>query len=539
MLNRTVVPDSIPVQNPFKDTFEHQRNLTLYIPVSSATSGGRAAAWHSKNWHLLNQIQELRDRDLGVGAVIWLDLTSSLPEGSRKCAFGLESAGSKRSRLVVRLRKILEEVDFHDMGDMVRAYLAGRPDADIARELTSVSQSWQPSSRFIVVIDGWNELRQLVHGSERQRLTALEQILVEKLIKNENEVIWVDSGIQHTKMNLTYQRPCVHPLEADSPRRLCLGEILWNLPLPPRGFGWQAPWFDDKRVIVQDTATSASPWSTVIDVPMLRHWHEKFRGLSNKDGTIQEFEVRSAFLTDDDMYGRSVRLASIQADMQHLSMGLITDIREKAMTLAPSLLRPRSKEEHLVALNNEQASLTMVSLTAAGASSPTLSDRLHLQPCHPPPEPGRSKMRYVDQERITRHWQNKSSRKDYKGGDEARVTRRPPIYTLTISRMIDSDRTRRLELKRLMHTANYLRQRLDPGEDSEALFEDIVACCRSALGGPRNGHLYLEALVKIRDMILENTRRKGAWALIEQERNSLGDILSHENRAALQRALFS
>jgi hypothetical protein len=360
---------------------------------------------------------------------------------------------------------------------------------------------------------------------------------VEKLIAEETEVIWVDSGIQHTKMNLVYQRPCVHPLEADSPRRLRLGEILWNMPLPPKGFGWQAPWFDDKRVIIQDTPTSAPLWSTVIDVPMLRHWPQKFRGLSNRDVTIQEFEVRSSLLTDEDMYGRSVRLSSIQADMQQLSEETIMGIQEKAMSLAPSLLRPRNKQEQPTILGTEPSSMTMISVMVTGASSPTLSDRLHLQPCHPPPEPGRSKLRYVDPEQISRAWQHRIPKKDKDDSKRRRMTRRPPLYAVTMSQRLDSDTTRRREVRRLMHAADYLKHRLDPGEDSEILLEDIVACCRSTLEGPKDGRLYLEALLKVRDMILGNTRRRGAWVLIEQDRNTLGDVLSLENRAALQQAM--
>ena len=360
---------------------------------------------------------------------------------------------------------------------------------------------------------------------------------MEKIVAKENEAIWVDGGIQHTKMNLVYQRSCVHPLEADSPRRLRLGEILWNMPLPPKGFGWQGPWFDDKRVIIQDTATSAPLWSTVIDVPMLRHWPRKFRGLSNREVTIQEYEVRSSLLTDEDMYGRSVRLSSIQADMQQLSEETIMDIQEKAMSLSPSLLRSRNREERQVMPDTEQSSMTLLSVMVTCASPPTLSDRLHLQPCHPPPEPGRSKLRYVDPERITREWQNRMLKKDGEDSKRSRMTRRPPLYAVTMSQRIDSDTTRRREVRRLMHAADYLKHRLDPGEDLEVLFEDIVACCRSTLGGPRNGQLYLKTLLEVHDMILGNTRRRGAWLLIEQERNTLGDVLSLENRAALQHAM--
>ncbi len=35
LLSRTTFPDSILIENPFKDSTEHQRNLTLYIPVAS------------------------------------------------------------------------------------------------------------------------------------------------------------------------------------------------------------------------------------------------------------------------------------------------------------------------------------------------------------------------------------------------------------------------------------------------------------------------------------------------------------------------
>ena len=191
----------------------------------------------------------------------------------------------------------------------------------------------------IIVIDGWHEFRNMVPSNRMHLIRSLEISLLDSLPASNTNVIWIDSGVQHTRMNMHYQRKCISPLPYDSPRKMHIDEILYNLPTSSRGFGRFLPKRDDERYIVQDVPASVRPWRTKIHVPHLIDYSKKFRGGQRRRPTLTQEEVYEKALKP--MYGRGVTLSNIHSDTSRYSKQQISELEGFALSLAPSILRPR------------------------------------------------------------------------------------------------------------------------------------------------------------------------------------------------------
>ncbi|TET10460.1 MAG: hypothetical protein E3J86_05670, partial [Candidatus Thorarchaeota archaeon] len=272
LLSETVVPQSLPVEDPFNERVSDDRNLTLYVSIASPTSWGNSAAWISKNWHLLHHIHEcVEDKDT---MVYWVDLLGDYPDTElTRRRFGLdllrkENGISKRQHQT--LTGIIEGTKFIDLSTHVNELLSNKS-AGSEKIMDRLRQSFQDSvsGESIVVIDGWSDFRDMVPSNRSHLVRSLETRLLEVLPSSDTNVIWIDSGVEHTRMNRHYQRKCVKPLPHDSPRREHLDEVVYNIPASSRGFGRLSPKRDEARFIVQDVPVNVTPWRTRIHVPRL------------------------------------------------------------------------------------------------------------------------------------------------------------------------------------------------------------------------------------------------------------------------------
>ncbi|MCK4567573.1 MAG: hypothetical protein KAU48_09720, partial [Candidatus Thorarchaeota archaeon] len=345
LLKETGVPESLPVDDPFSERVSDDRILTLYVSVSSPTSSGNAAAWISRNWHLLNHIQECAKSSKDI-EIHWVDLMGDYPgELLTKKRFGLDLLLRERGinkKKHTTLDKLLDKIRFIDLSKNIDHILAGK-DLGLENLIDNLSLSFQEESvnERIVVVDGWSEFTDMVPSSRQHIIHFLEKRLLNILPTSNVNVIWIDSGVQHTRMNIHYQRKCISPLPYDSPRKMHVDEIIYNLPTSSRGFGRFLPKSDDERFIVQDMPVSTPPWRTKIHVPHLIDYSKKFRGGQRRKPTLNEEEVYGKGLKP--MYGRAVTLSSIYSDTSHYSKRQVSELEKFALSLAPSTLRARGE----------------------------------------------------------------------------------------------------------------------------------------------------------------------------------------------------
>ncbi len=540
----TSPPVSLQIEDPFTERVSDDRLLTLYIPVSSPTSSGNAAAWVSKNWHLLNHIEEVTRRRAALPDVYWLDLLGDYRTSQLvRRRFGLDALLKKRQitkRAHSRLTTLLESIAFIDLSECINTALSRDSRCDsisVSEWLTGISSDSAGALERIIIIDGWAELKEMLPATDAHLLREVEMQLLEALPSHGCNVIWVDQGVSDTRMNRHYQDTCVRPLAHDSPRRFHVDEIIYNVPSSPRSFGWQTPRQVNTRFIIQDTPTSAAPWRAPINVPHLKGWKRVFRGLSRRDGLVTEAEVYGGDSEREPMYGRKVTLGNIQSRMSRLTAEEMEQEAETAMTLIPSLQRPRGHDAQREEGQSAEVSWQRVPVPITSNVTPSLAERMAFAPDRPPPRPPRSTERYVDSSKITRRWYYERAPKRAEDEEfKAGKTRRPPLYRLTGLDEVDSLATRRREVQRLWESARYLMKRTSEGTPLFRCSRDIAIRCGEALSEPYDEDTLLVTMQKARDIILRDADRARLWESVEQPRESIGDVLTSDNRAVLKMA---
>ncbi|MBD3160375.1 MAG: hypothetical protein GF309_16465 [Candidatus Lokiarchaeota archaeon] len=534
-------PDCLPSEDPFEYRQSDARVLTVYISVADSTSAGRAGAWVSKNWHLLNHMRECSDNTEKRIRICWLDLVGDFPTPElTRARFGLEYLLEKN--LIAKqtysvLKKMLENILFTDLNKEVESALDGDSNS-LTNQLNDAFGTTREDEEIIVVVDGWDELKHTTVGTRMHGLNSIEHLLLNLLPVDNTNVIWVDDGVKHTATSPDYLKECVKPLRYDSPRRFHVDEIIYNMPTCPRVFGWSSPWVPHARVIVQDTPTSVMPWQAIIRVPQLIGWPSKFRGLSKKNPVLTRNEMKKWEFQRTPMHNRGVSLASIYAAPARLSRESIEMIEDTALSLAPSLLRPRSDAEAVCPEGSEDAGTvwTVSPVSSGELVTNTLTDRLQLVPERPPPSPSRSQGYYVEVSKITRQWYYDSfpepDDEDYAPGS----VRRPPIIQTTSAAKIDSLECRSQEVRRLRNATEFLLSRVPTHDNLYLCLKRIREICSIDVSVTRDADSLLEALQEVGRAICRRLVRQRVWDVLAPKRRNLIDILNSANRENLQKA---
>jgi hypothetical protein len=532
LIGGTVQVEDLYPEDPFEHRIRDDRHLTVYISVASPTSFGVSAAWISKNWHLLNHLHEISKTKEKRGKIIWLDLLGDYPTTKLlKTRFALERAHINReipTRQYRALSNLLENIEFIGLDREINEFLSGSLDLD-PKILKTMIESFLDGEATIVV-DGWADVGYLIPSSHQHLRRVLEKMLLDALPQNNTEVIWVEGGAPHTKMNSTFQRKCIRPLSHDSLKRTQIDEVIWNLPVAPRVFGWQTPNRTDERIIIQDTPTSVPPRITSVQIPGLGDWARRFRGASERNKSIDiSMRVRSP------LYGLRASLASVQEE----SRTSFTLAPQDVMTLAPSLLRSRTGDVVLESEQDDDSTRVAVSRPLL-LQKPSISstDFLHLCPIHPVPRPNKSKKRYHALGKMTRGWMYGSipSPVEYIENWQG-VTRRPLLTKSTPRSEIDTKETRRNELRRLLHASRFLKKSVRSFSDLTVCLDRTIDICEQVLSGPRDEDVLLEALRAVKKHILSNTEREEVWRLLHPTRQNIAQVLNSDNRVVLQRIL--
>ena len=542
LLNEMCVPESLPVDDPFSERIIDDRLLTLYVPVSSPTSSGNSASWISRNWHLLNHIQECTSSTKDT-EIHWIDLMGDYPsEQLMKKRFGLDQylkGGWINKKQHTTLDTLLNRIRFIDLRANIDQVLAGNGLGfqNLIDNLT-LSLQEKSASEKIIIIDGWSEFKEIVPSSRQYLIHTLEKRLLSSLPTSNVNIIWIDSGVQHTRMNMHYQRKCISPLPYDSPRKMHVDEILYNLPTSSRSFGRFLPKRDDERYIVQDVPASVPPWRTKIQVPQLIDYSKKFRGGQRRKPILTEEEVYEKSFKP--MYGRGVKLSNIYSDTSHYSKRQVSELEGYALSLAPSTHRPReAPTEDQEQESKPDSSLNQLVIpTLVTEKSSTLSSRLTYSPEAPIPRPNRSQREYVSSEDITRRWYyERVPSQDFSEDNEEYKVMRPPTIRITTSNNIDSKRTRGMEVRRLLYTVQFLNREKAISKNLRTCCKKITTICTEVLSTEHNEQDLLYALERVRNTILEDTKRVRMWETVRPIRQGLFELLNSENRVVLGEVL--
>lgn len=537
-------------ENPFNERVSDKRILTLYVSIPSATSSGNAAAWISRNWHLLHHLRECEKTTTKKTEIIWLDLMGVFQE------FEYEKDDEGEKHLLIRTRlgldellkqrritrwthkqlvNLVERISFVDLSHEIDQLVNNNNPylSSLLEAMKAVSDTDSNSER-IFIIDGWSEFRNLIPWESKHVVRYLERFLLDVLPEDNTSIIWIDSGVPHTRMNPHYQRKCVQPLPHDSHRKQHLDEILYNLPSSPNSFGMLTPRREDTRIIIQDTPTSAQPWVRTIDVPLLRNFTRIVRGARRRDGTVPEDEVvRSKKL--EPMYNRGVTLSSIATSMSLETKEIIEEIEGDSMTLVSSVLRPRGDDESVKEekVTKPKSQNTVIEKIVSPSISPTIKERMVLCPAEPPPIFSRN--RYYDAKTITRVWYYDSFPSEPEERDGP--VRKPPITVSTTSSVIDNQMSRELELRRLLFATEFLMRRTSEYENIYQVCEEIASICNDALKSKKSNESHLATLRDVRKVILKDSWMSTLWDELFPLRSEIIDLLNSENRNSLRESM--
>jgi hypothetical protein len=558
LLDEMVLPCSLPVESPFRDREADDRILTLYVSIPSPTSSGVTAARLSRDWHLLHHIQEcLETSPTPIERVVWLDLKGDYKTDELiEKRFGLKSLLYERmisGKDYGQLRSTLKTIEFLDFSANIMDILTeGAVAIDrLDQHINTVLP--EKEGERIIILDGWMELKEMVPAHQQNLIRVLEQHLLDSLPQSNVNIIWIDGGTPHTRMNLQYQRKCVNPLRHDSPRRTHLDEIIYNIPTTPWGFGWLTPHQENIRIIVQDTPTKADPWSVAIHVPHLVGFAEKFKGLAKRDRIVAP-EDAIAYTTEAlSMHERGVTLSSIFASTGSLSDESFNEVLEDALTLVPSVLRSREhmtdeEEKEEFAEPTRKPQWQMAIQTASSSKGSKMGERLVFNPMKAPPIPRRGERRYTNvlthpKKRITRRWYYERTPKQIDDEEEYHVLTTPPTFFDIGITGIDTLETRELELKRFYSAAQYLRGQVFLSKSLRSCCKKLEKFCAKEFKlvkenpSSRNDGFFLDALRKLQRIILEDTKRASVWQKLVPFRQEVLDVLSSENRQTMEEVL--
>jgi len=272
-----------PRYTPFKSQKETKRRFILHLAGHSPTSAGQSAAWNARYYLGLQMLHEMKETQKDT-EFFWVDLADQFNHPQlAEARLRLRPRGYSEEEVAMvqpdHIREFFEsiEVNGHLDGILDFLYKDG--------ELPSFRLKMRKNKRKVVIVSGADTLRESTPTSHRERLTVLIDHLLSSLPDNERTtVVWFDSPTPSVEKSVPYSCRALLPFYETSTLGEVVTEIVWNLPVAPRGVlqpeKWglpvigSSPMHDDIRVIVRH-----SPKEFQIElthVPVLRGWSKRF-----------------------------------------------------------------------------------------------------------------------------------------------------------------------------------------------------------------------------------------------------------------------
>ncbi|MFW9803861.1 MAG: hypothetical protein ACFFFC_14460 [Candidatus Thorarchaeota archaeon] len=285
-----------PIYTPFKSQKRSGRKFILYLAGHSPTSAGQSAAWNSRYYHGLQMLYEMKQAK-EKAEFVWIDLASQFIEPQlAEARLRLRPRGYSEEEMIKvqpdHIREFFESITVRGYLDDVLSFLYRDGEAP------SFKLTTKKNKRKVIIVTGADTLRDATPSSHRDRFSILIDHLLGSFPDDERTtVVWFDSPVVSVEKATHYSSRALIPYHETSSLGDVVMEIVWNLPIAPRGAvqpeKWglpiigDSPMYDDIRVIIRHTPTDISVELT--HVPLLRGWSKRFR---NK-GTGQVFRERN------------------------------------------------------------------------------------------------------------------------------------------------------------------------------------------------------------------------------------------------------
>jgi hypothetical protein len=515
----TLLRECVPLENvieedPFEDRVKDAIIFTLYLSVPSGGSSGESAAWMARNWHLLHHLKKLRENRHSKVPIVWFDLAGEMGDAflrfQRLRLLGPQSPSMVTRRKREALQQLVEDIEFIDCREITRNCLFD----DIRKGINALeSQFREVTEKYadqdhILVIDGWDTLRDITPTHREAALRVLEERIIKWLPRKQVEVIWLDSPVPLPFKSARYQTNRVTPLPHDSPRRYLLDVILWNLPSSPRNFGWVTPRREDIRVIVQDLPIKSAHWSAPFGVPHLRGWAKRFRAESQKKMMVPAGQVAKS-----KMYGKgfssSSNYAKIGFSSKQVILNAIYDLvpsfsrgcRSNLLESLPSHLQHVPAHQQLKGQRKQGGIWGRATFESNLSSQPT----------------GRPGV-YSHFSKITR---GKKRKQLPEPPHPTRTTRRPPFVLPTPCDSLDTEEARIEEIDRIEKVVQFLSKQISPrGWNVPGILQRVAKQCTMYKEGKIQPEELLDSLPVLFSKFDSTIR---LWRALAEARSIYGD----------------
>jgi hypothetical protein len=304
-----------PVYTPFKTQKKTKRKFLLYLTGHSPTSAGQSAAWNARYYHGLQMLYEF-DKTQDNTKIIWVDLASQFNEPLlTEARLRLRPSGYTQEEMVKvqpdYIREFFEKIEVRGYLDGILAFLYHDGD------LPSFDLRGSTSEKSIIIITGADTLLDATPSSHRERFSVLIDHLLSRLPDNDRTaIVWFDTPAPSVEKAIPYSTRALFPYHETSSLSQVVTEIIWNLPIAPRGAvqpdKWSlptigdSPMHDDIRVVISHTSSNLR--MELIHVPLLTRWSNRFR---NKGSGIIIREQEIEEIVPDKILRNRIRLLSL------------------------------------------------------------------------------------------------------------------------------------------------------------------------------------------------------------------------------------
>jgi len=284
---------------PFKTETQNKRKFMLYLAGHSPTSAGQSAAWNARYYHGLQFLYDINKTHNNT-EFIWLDLASQFNEPRLAEARLRLKPRSYSEEDVAKvqpdyIREFFEDIEVHGYLDDVMEFLyndGNVPSFDLVTGKTK---------KRVIVVTGVETLRDATPTSHRDRFSEFVDHLLSSFPDDERTtVVWFDSPVPSVEKSTPYSTRALIPYYDTSALGQVVTEIIWNLPVAPKGAvqpeKWglpvigNAPMHDDIRVIIRHSSNTFQ--MELVHVPFLRGWSKRFRnkgtGLVTREREIDD-----------------------------------------------------------------------------------------------------------------------------------------------------------------------------------------------------------------------------------------------------------
>ncbi len=286
-----------PAFTPFKSQKKTKRDFLLYLAGYSPTSAGQSAAWNARYYHGLQMLYE-GNKTQGNAEFVWIDLANQFNEPQlAEARLRLRPRGYTEEELAKvqpdHIREFFESISVKGYLDDILSFLYNDG------TLPAFDLKTRKNKRKVIIVTGSDTLRDATPSSHRERFYILIDHLLSILPDDERTtIIWFDSPVPSVEKSIPYACRALLPYYDTNSLGELVSEIIWNLPVAPRGSvqpeKWglpiisESPMHDDIRVIVRHSPSKFHIELT--HIPLLRGWSKRFKNMGT-GRVIREREI--------------------------------------------------------------------------------------------------------------------------------------------------------------------------------------------------------------------------------------------------------